>query len=318
MITMKCYKTLFSKDGLIKNIGSYVLLFNIFIFLISIILFYKCGYNSLEDKMKEIYSSKNDNKVNTKIKENLHIKETSDIKENKIKKNIKKNSKKDKNNKKNKNKKDKEKKGKIIKKKSKKVKNKIINPLNLDANNKDKSCSKVELKINKFIVYTNKDDKRCKNIKKDKIPKKIINYNDYELNSFSYKTAILYDKRSCSAYYCSLIKYKHPIIFHLCILNDYNSMIIKIDLFCLSLSFYYFINTLFFDENTIHKIYEDQGIYNFIYLAPFISFSFIISHTLSLISKYIFLSERNLYEIKREENIENVYDKWKRLKNVLL
>ena len=94
-------------------------------------------------------------------------------------------------------------------------------------------------------------------------------------------------------------------------------MIIKIDLFCLSLSFYYFINTLFFDENTIHKIYEDQGIYNFIYLAPFISFSFIISHTLSLISKYIFLSERNLYEIKREENIENVYDKMEKAKKCI-
>ena len=72
-------------------------------------------------------------------------------------------------------------------------------------------------------------------------------------------------------------------------------MIIKIDLLFLSLSFYYFINTLFFDENTLHKIYEDRGIYNFIFLVPHISYSFFISYILSLISKYRFLSEINLY-----------------------
>ena len=95
-------------------------------------------------------------------------------------------------------------------------------------------------------------------------------------------------------------------------------MIIKIDLLCLSLSYYYFINTLFFDENTIHKIYEDEGIYNFIYLAPFISYSFLISHTLSLISKYIFLSERNLYDIKRQERIEKVVHKMERAKRCII
>ena len=98
-------------------------------------------------------------------------------------------------------------------------------------------------------------------------------------------------------------------MFYFFLLNDYNSIIIKIDLFSLSLSFYYFINTLFFDESTIHKIYEDKGKYNFIYLVPYISYSFIISHALSLIIKYIFLSERNLYEIKSENNFEKLSDK---------
>ena len=68
MITMKCYKTLFSKDGLIRNIGSYVLLFIILLFSVSIILFYKCGYISLEDKIKEIYNSKIRNQKEIKIK----------------------------------------------------------------------------------------------------------------------------------------------------------------------------------------------------------------------------------------------------------
>ena len=86
-------------------------------------------------------------------------------------------------------------------------------------------------------------------------------------------------------------------------------MIIKFDLFFLSFSFYCFINALFFDEITIHKIYEEKGNYNFIYLAPHISYSFIISHTMYIIIKYLSLSERNICEIKNEQNFEKANDK---------
>ena len=136
-----------------------------------------------------------------------------------------------------------------------------------------------------------------------------IIYNDYELNTFSYEYAIKYDKRAFSNYYFSLIKTKHPLFFSFCPINDYNSMIIKFDLFFLSFSIYCFINTLFFDENTIHKIYEEKGIYNFIYLVPYISYSFIISHTIYIIIKYLSLSERNICEIKNESNFEKANDK---------
>ena len=53
MISMKCVHTLFTKKGLIKNIGSYILLFTILLFIISGILFYKSGYILLEDDIKE-------------------------------------------------------------------------------------------------------------------------------------------------------------------------------------------------------------------------------------------------------------------------
>ena len=64
IITMKCTKALFSKDGLINNISSYILFIFIFIFLLSIILFIKCGYHLLEeDMMKILDSKKNTNKL---------------------------------------------------------------------------------------------------------------------------------------------------------------------------------------------------------------------------------------------------------------
>ena len=133
-------------------------------------------------------------------------------------------------------------------------------------------------------------------------------YNDYDLNSFSYKEAKKYEKRNFISFYISLIRAKQPLIFSFCPLNDYNSRIIKIDLFFISLSLHYFTNSLFFNESTIHKIYEDGGIYNFIYLIPYISYSFIISHILNIIIRYIFLSERNLNQIIIEKNLEKMYE----------
>ena len=76
MIAMKCYNTLFTKNGLIKNIGSYILLSIIFIIIVSGILFYKFGYVLLEDIIKVIINNKEE-KNNIK---NINIKETIDIK----------------------------------------------------------------------------------------------------------------------------------------------------------------------------------------------------------------------------------------------
>ena len=54
---MKCYYTLFTKDGIVKNIGNYILLFIILSFIISGILYYKCRHPLLEEDIKEILES---------------------------------------------------------------------------------------------------------------------------------------------------------------------------------------------------------------------------------------------------------------------
>ena len=57
--TIKCINTLFSKNGLLKNIGSYLQLTNIVLFSIMSFLFGKCGYQIIEQEIKEIMSKKN-------------------------------------------------------------------------------------------------------------------------------------------------------------------------------------------------------------------------------------------------------------------
>ena len=177
------------------------------------------------------------------------------------------------------------------------------------------SQSKEELHKKAHINFNSKTNE----ITNNKLAINISKFHtDYELNHFPYHYSLLYDKRKFNAYYISLIKAKHPLIFSFWPRNDYNSIIIKVCLFFLSFSFYYFVNSLFFDEKTIHKIYEDKVIYNFIYLAQYILYSFLISHTLSVIIKYIFLSDRNLYEIKIQKTYRKANDKVSNVRRCLI
>ena len=82
----------------------------------------------------------------------------------------------------------------------------------------------------------------------------------------------------------------------------------------LSLIIYYFINALFFNESTLHKIYKEKGVYNFDYQIPQILYSFIISHFLCNLIKYLSLSGRNISEIKYKYS----NDKVEKLKKILI
>ena len=68
----KCTKSLFSVNGLIKNISSYILSFFMFFFLLSSLMFMKCGYPSLLLDINKIINNKlknpenNNNKFQTK------------------------------------------------------------------------------------------------------------------------------------------------------------------------------------------------------------------------------------------------------------
>ena len=142
-----------------------------------------------------------------------------------------------------------------------------------------------------------------------------ITYNDFELNSFDYIKAVLYDKRTCFQYYLSLIKRKNLIIFSFCPIKDYNSIIIKSCIFSISFSIYYAINFAFFNDEIMHDIYEVGGKYDIIYFIPKMVISFAASYYITIIIKIIFLSERNIIQVRKELNssfAENISDKVKK------
>ena len=68
VVSIKCTKALFSKEGLKNNISSYILIIFITYFLLSIILFIKCGYpllindiNNIINEKEKIQNQKNNN-----------------------------------------------------------------------------------------------------------------------------------------------------------------------------------------------------------------------------------------------------------------
>ena len=301
--SIKCTKNLFSKEGLKNNISSYILIIFIFHFLLSIILFIKCGYhllnneinNIINEKQKMQKQNKNNNQLVTERKKGIMKKSKKNIGKRKAISNYP---------------------HYPPKKKSGFLNNK---DLSKTVNTKN-SNSKIHLGFSNLSTYRNKilskkkKNKTLNNNPLNKNERNItqlqksnqnlkISYNDFELNSLDYKKAILYDKRKFYQYYLYLIKFKNLILFSFCPINDYNIMIIKTCIFSLSFSIFYAINFAFFDDNTMHKIYELGGKYDIIYFIPTISISFFISYYIMTFIKFIFLSERNIIQVRMQQNL---------------
>ena len=303
---MKCYNTVFSKFGLLKNLGNYILLLMIVVFSVSSIFFYKVGYVLLDNDIKQILLIKEKNEENINIYNYTQKKDSKDIKQKKKKK----------------------------KKKNKKTINHLAHPNRksvkkpvevIDSVNtgKDinihKSFSKIEFRENKkFNNINNIDSPPIKDKILDNKITSNITYTDYELNFFSYKEALEKDKRDSKQYYISLIRGKHPIIFSFIPIKDYNSMIIKVDMFLIGFGVIYAMNALFFTEATIHQIYKDKGNYNLAYFLPKTFLSFFVAHIFITAIRFIFLSERNILEVKRQETRNQAADQVDRVKKRLI
>ncbi len=75
--------------------------------------------------------------------------------------------------------------------------------------------------------------------------------------------------------------------------EDYNSKIIKVAIQIFNLSTLILVNSLFFNDATIHKIYIAHGSFNFIYQLQQIIYSKLISSGLNMIIQLLGLSEEN-------------------------
>ena len=138
---------------------------------------------------------------------------------------------------------------------------------------------------------------------------KKLNYNDEELNTLPYKEALLIDKRTYFEYYLSLLKKKHIILFIFMPFNDYNLITIKLGLFIFSFCLYLTVNALFFTDKTMHKIYEDKGIFNILFQLPQIIYSTLISSAINMIIKLLALSEKDVIKLRRTKNKNKAFEK---------
>jgi hypothetical protein len=167
-------------------------------------------------------------------------------------------------------------------------------------NNKRRNKSKVNSIIKNINNKSSSQIKLKSNNNNDKTTNK-NNLIESELNVLKFQEAIKKDKRSCFEFYFSLIKTRHLLISIFFSNTGYNITEIKICLFFFTFALDFVFNSLFFTDETMHKIYEDEGIFNFIYNLPIILYSTIISGIISFIIKKLALSEESIFEIKNEK-----------------
>ena len=146
--------------------------------------------------------------------------------------------------------------------------------------NRRKSLHKRSSEFAKNSDSEEKNNSTFSNLSKDDIDKL---YYEEELNQLDYNLAIEMDKRDFITYYFSLIKQKQLLIFTFLVDKDYNIYLMKISLFLCSFILYLMTNTFFFDNDNMHKIYKDNGKYNFIYQIPQILYSSITSSSITTI-----------------------------------
>ena len=189
-------------------------------------------------------------------------------------------------------------------------------------NQKDNKVSEKNKNINKIInkkMLTEQSNKNLfqKNNNNNLEQNKIKDLNDEELNSLEYEIAIIIDKRTFFHYYYSLIRKKHLIFFAFYPANDYNLIAVKISLLFLSFSLFFTINGFFFSDETMRKINEDKGSFDFIFQIPQLLYSTIISTIINMILKRLSLSEKEILVIKLEKDFLIAQKKSKKIKNCL-
>ena len=254
---LKCYIKLFNKEGILNNIGCFILLAIICFHILTIFIFIINQFSSIINKINNILDLS-------------HSEYPLDIK----------------------NKKDK----KSGKKKTHKYNNKKIS---IHKNNNRKKNKQIHFYINKPL-NDSKIKIKLKNIEnyKDRT-KNVKMFIDEEINGLSFNYAIQYDKRTFCQYYVSLLKTQHNLIYTFFNNNDYNSGTIKIDLFFIGFSIEYILNALFYNDDTMHKIYESKGDFDLEMLLPIAVYSTIISTILNYPLNFLALSNDAIINFKQ-------------------
>jgi hypothetical protein len=159
----------------------------------------------------------------------------------------------------------------------------------------NKISNKLSSKLSKNIMKNNYNNQ----IKSNKIYSN-KKYLDIELDNLDYQKALIFDHRTYFQYYCSLIHKKQLLFFTFCRGNDYNLVQIKVCLLLFSFSICLTINGFFFSDESMNRIYIDNGEYNFIDQIPQILYSLLVSSFINTILKRLSLTESLILSLKHE------------------
>ena len=243
---LKCFKMIFNKKNILKNLATMIYLGIMAFNIISMLVFCIRGYKIIYIQVKllsEAYSNitipKRQNKnikiagnkkniVTTgnnppKIKGNKPVDKKSILKINQFKKKIGENA---------------------------LIKSKAVPPSALINSKNDLNLGQSSLNLNTNLEKEKEND----------LSGYVLLKTDMEINMMSYSEAQKKDKRGCFSIYFSFIKTRHILV---CIFfRDYNSIVFKICFLFFMYGICLGLNTIFFDDKIIQKIFEAKGDYN--------------------------------------------------------
>ena len=152
------------------------------------------------------------------------------------------------------------------------------------------------------------------------IPMKIRrNYlSEEEIENLSYYYALRIENRNKSEYYFSLLLVKNKLISIFLNDKDYNIQTIKISLFIFNFNLSFAVNALFFTDEAIYEINQDEGSFNLKTQIRRIFYSAVISTLISLIVELLALTHKSIIKLRyfknikeAENNISNLIGKMK-------
>ena len=320
---MKCYKTIFDPNYIVKCIGGFIIL-SILVFEIICIIIFKIY--SIKYIVRFLYIILAD--YIDFLKSNIQVKR----KYLKYQKEIKAPTKKT------------EKNSLIkIKKYNNKLRHKNAKNINININMAQLNINKINqnfIKSKSFILKK----KKLSKIQVNKYKKKRISFdlikNDFDKSEFlmirnikvrnrinfeeylttpfeemDYEDAIIEDKRNFCSYFISRIKSKHIIINTFFISDNIESKSIKILVFLTKLDLYFLINSMLFNEKYISELFhnEKEGLLNYISLSinRYIYTTF-VGTIINYLIKCFFIKEKKFIKIliRYRQNHKQLYNEF--------
>ena len=278
---LKCYKIIFNISVIKSNIGSIIVILFFFCYLICLLTYLCKGIEPLKEKLRITFNKE-------KIKINFNSKS---LIYNLLYPPFKKNSN-----------------YKLFFKAEKRKNKNIISHNRYDIGSKNSIYNNIQIYSNsnsKINALKNDNIFNRQKIKKQntynkneskKIYKRI--YSDYELNELEYKEALKLDKRTLFQIYFAALKREHLIIFTFCSFNDFNLISVKLTRFVFLIVGDMALNTFFFSDDSMHKLFLNYGKYDFIQQIPQITYSTIISSLIEIFLCYLSLTDKYFYLLK--------------------
>ena len=277
---LKCYKIITNINNMERNIGSIISLICFCCYFICLLIYICNGLNSLKAKLKIVLKKSKIKDLSNNISKFYNLLYPPS---------------KRKSNKKSVNNVNKGKRNNII-----------IN--NIDLSSKTKTINKFNIYSNFGLNYNALENKKFNKLKLNKKKQqnnekevkntKKIEYSDYELNELEYKLAVKLDKRSVLLIYWATLKREHLIFFTFCSCNDYNLVSVKITRFIFLIIGDMALNTFFFSDESMHKLFLNYGKYNFIQQIPEITYSTIISLLIEILLYFLSMTDKYFYLLK--------------------